>query len=512
MSGGRRRKPRGAHAGPAELPARGQGGQEARGRQPEAAHDGLARMEELLVTGHVADVEPDELARRHRRPGEPAGEERLQGGRQERLDEGAPAGDDELDRDRRGPLRPALHEVLDPIVGLELDRAGRAARAGGEEEDDVLHDLGKDALVDTHDPQPREGAGQEPPERPRVADVGELVGEDERERAAGAEKAGGVEDERHPAAAARVHRRTERRRGRLRGPGGLGGGQVAEPHEGRVPDHRVDRERLQPEKVAADRPPRLERSGRHRGREGIGRELDPPGLDPAPAGGGGPRDRREEDTVPHARLEHRRGAALDHPAGEHRGGGGRRVVGAKRARGRGREQPAVVRADSGSHPGDRSRAPGRPSRRTRSLERPPDRQPARPKPPPPGVSIVISSPARRARVAFAGSSSPFRRFRPGRPGSPPAAPCGARPRRSVSSEQRQSSSTRIERTTPSPPRWRAGAARAEPQRVALDAQRIGELERLDRRVQRVRDRDVDAGGPVGVARTRPGRRRSSRSR
>ena len=44
----------------------------------------------------------------------------------------------------------------------------------------------------------------------------------------------------------------------------------------------------------------------------------------------------------------------------------------------------------------------------------------------------------------------------------------------------------------------AGAARAEPERVPLDAQRVGELERLGRRRERVRHRDVHARRAVGV--------------
>src|SRR5918994_7296692 len=45
---------------------------------------------------------------------------------------------------------------------------------------------------------------------------------------------------------------------------------------------------------------------------------------------------------------------------------------------------------------------------------------------------------------------------------------------------------------------RPGAARLAPQRVLDDAQRELELERLDRRVERVRHRDVHAARAVGV--------------
>src|SRR6266508_4356322 len=44
----------------------------------------------------------------------------------------------------------------------------------------------------------------------------------------------------------------------------------------------------------------------------------------------------------------------------------------------------------------------------------------------------------------------------------------------------------------------ACAARAEPQRIELDAQRVLQLERLDRGRERVRHRDVHAARPVRV--------------
>ena len=97
-----------------------------------------------------------------------------------------------------------------------------------------------------------------------------------------------------------------------------------------------------------------------------------------------------------------------------------------------------------------------------------------------------------------GARSPFSRLRPGAPSAPPRTPCGACARRSVISDSRQGSSTRSSRTTPSPPRCSPRAAGAEPQPVALDAQRVLQLERLDRRGERVRHRDVDARWPVRV--------------
>ncbi len=52
--------------------------------------------------------------------------------------------------------------------------------------------------------------------------------------------------------------------------------------------------------------------------------------------------------------------------------------------------------------------------------------------------------------------------------------------------------------TPSPPGKRPGAARIAPQLVALDAERVGELECLDGSVERVRHRHVDRRGAAGV--------------
>ena len=53
---------------------------------------------------------------------------------------------------------------------------------------------------------------------------------------------------------------------------------------------------------------------------------------------------------------------------------------------------------------------------------------------------------------------------------------------------------------PSPPRWRPAPPESYDQLVALDAHRVLQLERLDRRVERVAHADVHAGrpGPVGA--------------
>src|SRR5437588_5135075 len=77
-----------------------------------------------------------------------------------------------------------------------------------------------------------------------------------------------------------------------------------------------------------------------------------------------------------------------------------------------------------------------------------------PNPPPPGVSIVITSPTDTSTVTFAGSGLPFKRLRPGEPGEPPRAPAGAWARRSAMIETRHGSSASSSRTTPSPTRCR----------------------------------------------------------
>src|SRR5215207_2368055 len=75
-----------------------------------------------------------------------------------------------------------------------------------------------------------------------------------------------------------------------------------------------------------------------------------------------------------------------------------------------------------------------------------------PYPPPPGVLTVTTSPSSSSRLVLGGSSSPFRRFWPTAPGSPPSMPCGGWRLRSVRRERLAGSSTRTERTMPSPPR------------------------------------------------------------
>src|SRR6267142_5589170 len=74
-----------------------------------------------------------------------------------------------------------------------------------------------------------------------------------------------------------------------------------------------------------------------------------------------------------------------------------------------------------------------------------------PQPPPPGVSMRSTSPARSCKVAFEGIASPFSRFAPAAPAPPPAPPAGPWRRRSVSSVASIGASASNSRTTPSPP-------------------------------------------------------------
>src|SRR6186713_67629 len=94
---------------------------------------------------------------------------------------------------------------------------------------------------------------------------------------------------------------------------------------------------------------------------------------------------------------------------------------------------------------------------------------ARPRPPPPGVSIVTTSSASRSTVALAGSSRPFRRLRPGAPAPPPRAPLG---------DQRQPA--RLDHAQLADDAVAAApfavAAGADPERIPLDAERVLQLE------------------------------------
>ena len=108
--------------------------------------------------------------------------------------------------------------------------------------------------------------------------------------------------------------------------------------------------------------------------------------------------------------------------------------------------------------------------------------------PSPGSSAPSPSPGAARRRAGCGRA---------RRGSPPSRPRGACRRRSVISES--ASAQRLEladdavAAAPAP-----GAAAAASQRVARYAQRELELERLDRRVEGVAHRHVDAARAVGV--------------
>ena len=98
-------------------------------------------------------------------------------------------------------------------------------------------------------------------------------------------------------------------------------------------------------------------------------------------------------------------------------------------------------------------------------------------------------------MSFPGISFPLTSVRPGAPSSPP------RPlRRMAASVTEDGETTGVQHANLAndtvAATVRAGAAGAGAEHVALDAQRVGELERLDGRVERVRHRDVDAGRPV----------------
>ena len=95
-----------------------------------------------------------------------------------------------------------------------------------------------------------------------------------------------------------------------------------------------------------------------------------------------------------------------------------------------------------------------------------------PKPPPPGVSIRITSPARTRTVHLSASlvacdSSPpgSSQFSPAAPAAPPSTPHGCDTRRSVISETVASSSTSRSRSMPSPPRAAPAPPEPRPQPV-----------------------------------------------
>ena len=143
----------------------------------------------------------------------------------------------------------------------------------------------------------------------------------------------------------------------------------------------------------------------------------------------------------------------------------------------------------------------------------------RPQPPPPGVSIRSTSPRSRWTVHLSGRRSAARLVAAGeQPVLPHRArlrrrrdPSGWVTRRSVMSDTSVARAPRARARCRRRPRAARPAA-PPPQPVAQDPQRERALQRLDRGVERVRHRGVDAahaGAPTGG---RPGRRRPSRSR
>lgn len=123
-----------------------------------------------------------------------------------------------------------------------------------------------------------------------------------------------------------------------------------------------------------------------------------------------------------------------------------------------------------------------------------------PHPPPPGVSIRSTSPARTRMVHLSGSrsarlSSPpgNSQFSPGAPGPPPASPQGRDIRRSVIKLTVTSSSINRSRSIPSP-----HPAAPPPQPVPQHPHRVVAVQRLDGGVLRVRDRGGHAARRSGT--------------
>ena len=109
---------------------------------------------------------------------------------------------------------------------------------------------------------------------------------------------------------------------------------------------------------------------------------------------------------------------------------------------------------------------------------------------------MTTAPARRSRVSLGGTSSPSTRLRPRRPGLPGL--CALRRVPSPFGDEREAAVLEHAQLADDavPSSVLAAPPRAGKQRVALDAERVGELERLHRRVERVRHGHVDAGGAV----------------
>ena len=150
----------------------------------------------------------------------------------------------------------------------------------------------------------------------------------------------------------------------------------------------------------------------------------------------------------------------------------------------------------GASLGARARSPGR--LRGRAVHGLPRSSADVPQPPPPGVSMRRRSPGFEVEVRDRGKLLAVQEAPPGQ--AVLAAPRAARRERAALGEEREAA--RLEDAQLADDAVAAavapGSARSAPELVALDAERVRELERLGRRVERVRHRDVDARRPVRV--------------
>ena len=317
-------------------------------------------MEEPLVAADVADVERDQVGRRDGEVAEAPPQEGTGVVGEQGLEEGPVAAHDVGDGDPALRRRPPAGQPGDGLVGVEVDLGGGPPVPAGEEEHGLLHDV-EHPLVDPHHPQLGKMPAEEAPEGTGVADVGEVVGEDEGEPAAGPQELGGVQDERHPHAAGRVHGLPQHPLRHRLGPPVLLGREVAEPHVRGVADHGVDRERLHGQEVVTDGVGPGNGTGGHGGLERVGRQLDPEHLGLHAPAGAFRRHRVQEGAVTHAGLEDPVGPVAQGPLDEHLGGDGRRVVRPEGPGGRAGQRGCHGRADVTQGLGQ---APGPPPGRT----------------------------------------------------------------------------------------------------------------------------------------------------
>ncbi len=123
-----------------------------------------------------------------------------------------------------------------------------------------------------------------------------------------------------------------------------------------------------------------------------------------------------------------------------------------------------------------------------------------PHPPPPGVRISSTSPARSSSETLAGSRAPFSRFAPAAPASTTGRSVRAVPAAFGHEAECAIGEHAVHPNHPVTPVVVAAAPRTAAQRVPLDPQRILALQRLDGRVQRVRHGHVHRRGPIAGGR------------